>query len=264
MKYGEIVQLGRHRLMCGDATKYEDIEELLGGDRVNLVLTDPPYGMKCQHKDGNIGSGKRHVIDPNKTWKNAHPGKKQHTAQAKRYPLIVGDDSQEAARRHYDIIKHFTKRQIFWGGQYFAHFLPTSGGWLFWNKLTGKSDFSDGELAWRSFGKRVYYYEQRWCGTVMSCSCKINAIGGNNPHDTRSRVHPTQKPVELHMQILEDFSEPDDVILDCFGGSGTTLIACQLTGRTCLMMELSPDYCDIIKKRYETLTEGVIDFAGCH
>ena len=69
-------------------------------------------------------------------------------------------------------------------------------------------------------------------------------------------LHPTQKPVELHMQILEDFTQPDDVILDCFGGSGTTLIACEITGRTCYMMEISPEYCDIIINRYNTLTEG--------
>ncbi|MBR0035346.1 MAG: site-specific DNA-methyltransferase, partial [Synergistaceae bacterium] len=64
-----------------------------------------------------------------------------------------------------------------------------------------------------------------------------------------------QKPVELHMQILEDFTSPDDVILDCFGGSGTTLIACEITGRTCLMMEISPEYCDIIIDRYEQLAD---------
>ena len=63
------------------------------------------------------------------------------------------------------------------------------------------------------------------------------------------------------MQILEDFTSPDDVILDCFGGSGTTLIACQLTGRTCLMMEITPEYCEVIKNRYNTLTEGQISFA---
>ena len=63
------------------------------------------------------------------------------------------------------------------------------------------------------------------------------------------------------MQILEDFTQPGDVILDCFGGSGTTLIACQFTGRTCLMMEISPDYCDIITNRYNTLREGMIDYA---
>ena len=96
----------------------------------------------------------------------------------------------------------------------------------------------------------------------MKCNYAIN---GRSPQKgAQARLHPTQKPVELHMSILSDFSQPGDVILDCFGGSGTTLIAAELTGRTCLMMEISPDYCDIIKQRYEKLTEGMIDFASCN
>ena len=243
MQYGEIVQLGRHRLMCGDATKYEDIEQLLGGERVNLVLTDPPYGMKCQHKDGTIGSV------------HCKPAqlRREVLLKASIYPQLIGDDSQDTARHHYELVKHFTNRFIFWGGQYFAHFLPVSGGWLFWDKLTGNNDFSDGELAWCSFGKRVRKYKQMWNGVCMQCNYRIN--GRSPKKGGRARLHPTQKPVELHMQILEDFTQPDDVILDCFGGSGTTLIACQLTGRRCLMMELSPEYCGIIIDRYEQLAD---------
>ena len=90
-------------------------------------------------------------------------------------------------------------------------------------------------------------YSQLWSGCFREGSYTINP---------RPRVHVCQKPVELHMRILEDFTSPDDVILDCFGGSGTTLIACEITGRTCYMMEISPDYCDIIINRYNTLTEG--------
>ena len=71
----------------------------------------------------------------------------------------------------------------------------------------------------------------------------------------RTRWHPTQKPVELHMNILQDFSEPGDIVLDCFGGSGTTLIACEQVGRRCFMMELSPEYCGIIIERYMKVTQ---------
>lgn len=134
--------------------------------------------------------------------------------------------------------------KIIWGGQYFAHFLPISGAWIFWDKKTGNTDFSDGELAWVSKGKRVRKYEHLWNGVCRAGKKDLNLI---------HRVHPTQKPVELHMRILEDFSRPRDVVLDCFGGSGTTLIACNEVGRRCLMMELSPEYCEIIKKRYEEL-----------
>ena len=67
------------------------------------------------------------------------------------------------------------------------------------------------------------------------------------------KIHPTQKPVELHAHILEDFSKENDIVLDCFGGSGTTLIACEITNRKCLMMEISPQYCEIIIERYKKL-----------
>ena len=258
MKHGEIIQLGRHKLMCGDATSREDVMHLIGTDHVDLVLTDPPYGMKTQGRDGTIGErGKKPV---NESWRGSHKTVLTYYPKARKYPILYGDDSVIAAKSHWQIIRDITPLQIIWGGQYFSEFLPPSGGWIFWDKLTGQNDFSDGELAWCSCGKRVRKYTQRWCGAVLACNCKLNAIGGRNKRDTKPRIHPTQKPVELHMKILEDFTKPDDVILDCFGGSGTTLIACNETGRKCLMMEISPDYCDIIVERYDKLTQGSINF----
>ena len=245
MKHGEIISLGRHRLMCGDATRSEDVYALVEGRKVDLVLTDPPYGMKCQSKSGAIGGDKPFM-------QLACITSKKKVIPAKKYSQLIGDNSQNTARKHYLIARAITNKLIIWGGQYFADFLPINGGWLFWDKETGESNFSDGELAWCSYGKRMRKYCHKWNGLIMKGSRTLNPI---------PRIHPTQKPVELHMKILEDFSQPGDIILDCFGGSGTTLIACELTGRTCLMMEISPDYCDIIKKRYETLTEGAIPFA---
>ena len=243
MRYGEIIELGRHRLMCGDARKREDIERLLDGESVDLVLTDPPYGMKAQGKQGNIGGqfGKPKLLGPGR--------KIPFFTQT--FPLIHGDDSQDTAREYWAVSNDLTDNHIIWGGQYFAHFLPISGAWIFWDKHTGTNDFSDGELAWCSRGKRVRYYTQLWSGACRSGSCTLNP---------RPCVHPTQKPVELHARILEDFSAEGDIVLDCFGGSGTTLIACEVTGRRCFMMELSPEYCDIIINRYNTLTKGAIAF----
>ena len=83
----------------------------------------------------------------------------------------------------------------------------------------------------------------------------MNGFMQEGDKELNKRFHPTQKPVELHMQLLEDFSKPGEVIFDGFGGSGTTLIASELTGRKCLMMEVSPDYCDAIVDRYKRLME---------
>ncbi len=248
MQYGDIITLGRHRLMCGDATKPEDVHALVGDSRVDLVLTDPPWGMKCQHTDGRVGNSRQHeIVDPKR-----NPFHKTFSARV--HPQMIGDDSSDTARKHYTIARALTDKLIIWGGQYFADFLPISGAWLFWDKRTGSNDFSDGELAWCSWGKRVRKYTQLWNGMCMAGSYKLNA------RTKRARIHPTQKPVELHVKILEDFTRTDDVILDCFGGSGTTLIAAEVSGRTCLMMELSPEYCEIIKNRYYTLTEGSLNF----
>ena len=229
MNYGEIVTLGRHRLMCGDATKYEDIEALLGGQRVNLVLTDPPYGIRVVNpKTGTIGG------------------------KGKRYPPVIGDTDSDMFTESYHILRRVTPYMIIWGGQNFTRTLPPSCGWIFWDKEKNNDalTFGDGELAWTNVSTRIRKYSFKSNGFITAGDKTLN-----------QRVHPTQKPVELHMQILEDFTQPDDVILDCFGGSGTTLIACQLTGRTCYMMEISPDYCDVITKRYQTLTEGMINYA---
>ncbi|MBR0186474.1 MAG: site-specific DNA-methyltransferase [Synergistaceae bacterium] len=225
--------------MCGDATKREDVDKLLDGRKVDLILTDPPYGMKAQNKDGSIGGKHRGGVFLCE--RHLTPDKVLRT---KKYPMLLGDENQDTAQAYYEVTKDICKKQIIFGGQYFAHFLPVNGGWLFWDKLNGGGSFSDGELAWRSWGKKVYKYEHKWNGMIRAGSPKLNG---------KTRVHPTQKPVELFARILEDFSEQGDIILDCFGGAGTTLIACEVTGRKCLMMELSPDYCEIIVARYREI-----------
>ncbi len=240
MQRGEIYALGNHRLMCGDATNRDDVMRLIGNEHVNLVLTDPPYGYRVQHKGGNIGGEEKRVL----TMKN---NTKSRAARAYKYSKLIGDESTSSARKHYAIVKELANKLIFWGGQCFTNFLPSNPAWLFWDKNTGSNDFADGELAWCSFGKRIRKYKQTWNGVCMEGSYRLNG------REKRARMHPTQKPVELHMKILEDFTQPDDYILDCFGGSGTTLIACEMTQRKCLMMEISPEYCNIIIERYEKL-----------
>lgn len=222
MKYGEIIELGRHKLMCGDATRRDDVMSLVDGVKVDLVLTDPPYGIRI------LGNGSRGNIG----------------AMGRIYPAVIGDNGIDMIREHYCIARILCNNMVIWGGQNFTDILPPSCGWIFWDKEKGsnKLSFGDGELAYANILTRIKKYNYKWNG---------NNIAGNKELNTR--YHPTQKPVELHMKILEDFTQPDDVILDCFGGSGTTLIACEMTGRKCLMMEISPEYCGIIAERYHKL-----------
>ena len=232
MNYGEIIELGRHRLMCGDATNREDVMRLIGNDKVNLVLTDPPYGINIQNKDGS------------QSGRNICRG--IHYPSAK-YPKMINDDDVQCARDNYQILKDMCDKMILWGANNFTDVLPCSNGWLVWDKrIRLKNSYGHCELAWTNVVSAVRYYAHEWSGCFREGNVKLNP---------RPRVHVCQKPVELHMRILEDFSQSDDVILDCFGGSGTTLIACEMTGWKCLMMELSPEYCDVIRERYMKLKE---------
>lgn len=243
IKRGDLISLGCHKLLCGDATNREDIMRLVGDSKVDLIFQDPPYGVNVQHRsDAYIGGGGGPTAMFCKKKRVMH------------YERCVGDLSPDTARKNYEALKDLTPNKIIWGGNYFTDFLPPSGGWLFWDKERPSAlDFGDGELAYCSLIKTVKKYLWKWNGCVMKGSALLNP---------RPRVHPMQKPVELHMKILEDFSKEGAVVLDCFGGSGTTLIACELTHRTCLMMEISPEYCEIIRERYEKVSEKYLLFKG--
>ena len=236
MQYGDIVQLGRHRLMCGDATSYDDIEALLDGRKVDLVLTDPPYGVKCH-------SGYYRF---KKAWGNMKPRCESYNPNTYNAKMI-GDTSTDTARAYWDVSQCLTDKHIIWGGQYFTDFLPPKKGWLVWGKRQSLYNHSQCELAWTSLHTNIKYYEQLWSGACRAGSHILNP---------RPALCLTQKPVELHARILEDFTQEGNLILDCFGGSGTTLIACEISNRTCCMMELSPDYCNVIVNRYISLTQG--------
>ena len=121
---------------------------------------------------------------------------------------------------------------IIWGGNYFASDLPDGRGWLVWNKKNGQSSFADAELAWTNLDQAVRMIAEN-----------VATIG--------DRAHPTQKPVQVMRWAIEMTSGD---LLDPFLGSGTTLIAAEQLGRKCYGMEISPQYCDVIVKRWETLT----------
>ena len=239
VKLGEVWKLGEHRLMCGDACKREDIELLLNGRKPDLILQDPPYGngKYIQHKDGGVGG--------NTTLKTKHQViRDKYTPPHHLYPIVLNNNNQDVAWLNYEIVKELSSNQIIWGGNYFVDFLPVSRCWIIWDKMN-TGEWGDGELAWTSLNKAIKLYRFMWNGCVRHGTNKLNP---------KPRVHPTQKPVELHIKILQDFSKQGDLVLDCFGGSGTTLIACNECGRVCYMMELSPEYCEIIIRRWEVLT----------
>lgn len=221
-KLGDLWQLENHRLLCGDATKREDVERLMGGKNADMVFTDPPYGIKVVNKSGKVGGG--------------------NLCETGTYRQIIGDETTKTAEQVYSIVKSFQiQKQIIWGGNYFTHFLPPQSCWIVWDKKgeMESNNFADGEVAWTNFDAPLRIYRHIWRGMIKE---------GEND----KRLHPTQKPVNLCIKILNDFN--GESIVDLFGGSGSTLIACEKTGRKCFMMELDPHYCTVIIKRWEQYT----------
>lgn len=233
-KLGDIWQLGDHRLICGDSTDASVIDKLTNKNKVNLLLTDPPYGIDVV-KGSKVGGG-----GP------IHFGKVrgENWVESKTYSSIIGDDTTDTARESYNIASIYAENQIIFGGNYFTDFLPPSRCWIVWDKQN-TGNFADAELAWTSFDKGVKLYHFMWNGLARE---------GNRKAEGVTRVHPTQKPVGLMGYILGDFSNESDKILDLFGGSGSTLIACEQLNRKCFMCELDPHYCDVIINRWETFT----------
>lgn len=224
-KLGDIYQLGNHRLMCGDSTSIDDVIKLTNNKKLNLALTDPPYGIDIVSDNGEVGA-------------NFGVAKKGN------YSKVIADDTTETAQQSYDILNSYTNKQIIWGGNYFTDFLPFSDGWIIWDKRVDsgiRNTFADGEMAWCSFHTPVRIYHQLWNGMIRE-------------GEKEKRVHPTQKPIKMLCDILKDFTDVDDDILDLFGGSGSTLIACEQLNRKCYMMELDPKYIDVIIKRWEEFT----------
>lgn len=232
-KLGDIWQLGSHRLMCGDSTDLATVERLMDGKKADMVFTDPPYGISIVSGNKAGGGG------PVKFGKVG--GRK--IVDSTNYVAFENDDSTDTARKAVEITdKLGIKNKIIWGGNYFTDFLPPSMCWLIWDK-ENTGNFADVEMAWTSFDKAARLY--KWLWNDMSRA-------GDRKTEGKKRVHPTQKPVGLFENIFKDFEAK--AILDLFGGSGSTLIACEKTGKDCHAMEFSPHCCDVIIKRWEDFT----------
>ena len=129
---------------------------------------------------------------------------------------------------------------LIWGGNYFTDFLPPSMHWIIWDKQNAGTHFADAEMAWVSTHAAVRLYQWLWNGLARK---------GERADEGKRRMHPTQKPVGLHVQLLHKLTPDHAVVMDCFLGSGTTMMAALRAGRSCVGAELSPAYCALILDR---------------
>ena len=221
-KLGDLWVLGDHRLLCGDSTDVLAVERLMDGGKADMVFTDPPYGMNLDTDYTKMAETK---------------------VQSKKYRPVIGDDEAFDASA---LIAMFpdAQEQFWWGGDWYYETLPRGGSWIVWDKRNEASDGLTGnhfEMLWSQNKHRRYIIRHLWSGFTA------------RNKDTK-RVHPTEKPVEVLSNVLENYSKTNWTITDLFGGSGSTLIACEKTGRHARLMELDPRYCDVIIKRWEDFT----------
>lgn len=225
-KYGEIYKLGNHRLMCGDSTSITDVEKLLGGMRANIVFTDPPYGYNYQ-------SNRRKKTD--------------------KFDVIKNDDK---------ILDFFPNINIVCDG--FVFICTTWKVLDKWLPLFKQYHELTNMIIWDKGGGGIGDLKHTFLTDyeIILCSNngkelkgkRIGSVWDVAKDNANKYIHPTQKPVELSALAIKETTDIGDAVLDLFGGSGSTLIACEQLKRNCFMMELDPHYVDVIIARWEQYT----------
>jgi len=233
---GDVWILGNHRLMCGDSTSIDAVDKLMAGSKADMVFTDPPYGVSYQ-SNMRTKSDKFDVIKNDDVFLDVAP-----IIEACSTGWVFVWTSWKVLTKWVEMFDGFgyPTNQIIWF---------KGGGGIGDLKKTFSSDYETA-LVWHRgaelTGKRI--------GSVW----KVDKDGSS------SYVHPTQKPVALPEEAIDKTTRQGNSVLDLFGGSGSTLIACEKTSRYCRMMELDPQYCDVIIKRWQDFTgqEAVMESTG--
>lgn len=235
-KEGDVWVLGKNRLMCGDSTSIDAVEKLLDGAKIDLVFTDPPYGVEYQ---SNMRT------------------------KTQKFDMLKNDDAFldiapaiEATTKGWVFVWTSWKVQHKWIDLFESFGYPSNI--VIWHKPgggmgdLGKTFISDYEVA------LVWHRGAALCGKRIGSVWRVAKDGAS------TYVHPTQKPVELSEEAIDKTTKNGASVLDLFGGSGSTLIGCEKTNRKAYLMELDPKYCDVIINRWQTLTgkEAVLESTG--
>jgi len=232
-KPGDLWILGNHRLLCGDSTNIQHVERLMDGQKADMVFTDPPYGIEYQSN-----------------WR----------PKAEKFDVLANDDQLldvapiiEAFSSGWVFVWTGWKVQTKWIEKFNAFGYPTNI--VIWHKPGGGMGDLEGTFS------SDYEVALVWNRGAKLCGKRIGSVWTINKDGANTYVHPTQKPVALPEEALDKTTGKGAVILDLFGGSGSTLIACERQHRHARLMELDPAYCDVIVKRWEDFTGNT---AVCH
>ena len=213
-KLGDIWILGKHKIMCGDSCKKDDVARLMGDKKADMVFTDPPYGMNLDTDYSKL------------------PG--THS----KYSKVIGDDVEFDISFLFDILP--SPVYYIWGADYLYNTIPNfkKGSMVVWAKRQSEEE------------NKVFGSAYELCWVYPKIKKEIWFIRAINQSSERLGAHPTQKPTELGTRAIKDRTQPDDIVADLFLGSGSTLIACEKTNRICYGMELDEHYVSIICQRF--------------
>lgn len=244
---GDIWQLGDHRLMCGDSTSEEDVQRLMNGEFVDMFITDPPYGVSYTEKKNEfLNSIGKSLACVNAIQNDSKTPEEMYDFWLKAFSI--------GYKFSKDVMSYYVTAPQ--GGELLLllQALRDAGLMLkhqmIWNKnnhVLGRCDYNYKHepiiYGWKLDKTHKFYGRGQFLTSVWDI-----------PKPLKSDLHPTMKPIALIDNMLRNNSIEGDAVLDLFGGSGTTLIACEQLGRKCYMMEIDPHYCDVIMARWENLT----------
>lgn len=242
---GDIWRLGEHRLMCGDSTDEAAIKRLMDGDKADMVFTDPPYGVSIGDKNAALNS----VQKAGRCCKNIE----NDTLSADElYPILVKAMTNARLSCKDDACYFVTSPQ---GGELGLMMMMKDAGlpvrhMLIWEK--NSATFSLGRLDYDYQHEPIFYTWTKKHHNYRKGQYRTTIWKYDKPR--KCDLHPTMKPVELVANCLNDATKAGDIALDVFGGSGTTMIACEQLGRRARLMELDSHYCDVIIARWEKFT----------
>lgn len=211
----------------------------------DLAVVDPPYGIKADRAFVR----KTPAIDP----RNGRPILTK--------PKKIGNwDNERPSNIYFQELLRISKNQIIWGGNYFADLLPAKSCWIVWDKVNGKSDQADCELAWTSFNSAVRQIEYMWC-IAQGKSISEGRIAQGNNKLWEKKLHPTQKPVILYDWIYQTYFKNGGKVIDTHLGSGSNRIAADKAGNIDFVgFELDKDYFDAQEKRWAEYKKQLILF----
>lgn len=237
IKEGDIFALGKHRVMCGNALNLLDLKRLMENQEADMLFTDPPYGIDYVPEDRPIGGRAR----------------SKHKLGG-----IIGDKKDFELKRFLQLLE----TGIVKGAFYICGSTNMYNEVWDWNIKTFKREPI--VIIWAknnySIGRRDYHRQHEFIFYNYFKDKKFRGernqsdvwfVRRRNPGDY---MHPTQKPLFLAKRAIQNSSDPGDKVLDCFGGSGTTLIAAEFLKRQCFIMELDPKYVQVVIDRWEALT----------